>query len=476
MAGLAAILAPSFLPAQITFQRTYGGSWDDEGNSAQQTADGGYVIAGWTESFGAGYCDVYLIKTDARGDTLWTKAYGGLDDDWGTSVQQVTDGGYIIAGCTWSFGAGRDDVYLVKTDADGDTLWTRTFGGTSGDWSSSVQQTTDSGYIIAGATYSFGAGSEDVYLVKTDSVGDTLWTRAYGGAGEEHGWSVRQTADGGYVIAGRTESFGAGDYDVYLIKTDAYGDTLWTRTYGGMLLEESWSVRQTTDSGYIISGYTNSFGAGGCDVYLVKTDAHGDTKWTRTYGGTGNDYGWSVQQTSDSGYIIAGYTTSFGAGAKDVHLIKTDGCGDTLWTRTYGGRDGDYGYSVQRTSDGGYVIAGKTGSFGAGAWDVYLIKTDSLGNVAVAEPKASPTRAPALSLSCEPNPSRGSVTISLSPSIPLSLSPVLRIFDAQGRLVLSYPVRTSSFILHASSLPSGVYLARLDAAGRHASARIVLLQ
>jgi len=186
--------------AQTGWWRTYGGTSTEWGYSAQQTSDGGYIVAGSTGSFGAGYRDVYLIKTNASGDTLWTRTYGGTDDDEGHSVQQTSDGGYVIAGETWSFGAGGD-VYLVKTNASGDTLWTRTYGGTSSDDGFSARQTSDGGYVIAGQTMSFGAGV-DVYLIKTNASGDTLWTRTCGGTNYDCGYWAQQTSDGGYVIAG----------------------------------------------------------------------------------------------------------------------------------------------------------------------------------------------------------------------------------------------------------------------------------
>ncbi len=320
-------------------------------------------------------CVLLLVSTAAAdpGDTLWTRTYGGSGGDRGCSVQQTSDGGYIIAGGTGSFGAGGD-VYLVKTDSCGDTLWTRTYGGSSLDQAFSVQQTPDGGYIIAGDTKSCGAGLFDVYLVKTDSCGDTLWTRTHGGSDEDAGLSVQQTSDGGYIVAGLTVSFGAGSVDFYLLKTDSCGDTLWTRTYGGSDWDEGYSVQQTSDGGYIIVGQTESFGAGARDVYLVKTDSSGDTLWTRTYGGSGYDEGFSVRQTSDGGYIIAGGTNSFGGDYSDLCLLKTASSGDTLWTRTYGGSNFDKAYSVQQTSDGGYIIAGSTSSFGAGSGDVYLVK------------------------------------------------------------------------------------------------------
>ena len=313
----------------------------------------------------------------AQPDTLWTRTFGGPRADHGYSVQQTADNGYIIAGETHSYGAGESDVWLIKTDANGDTLWTKTIGGPHYDDGYSVQQTTDGGYIIAGGTYKFSPlGNWDVYLIKTDASGNTLWTKTFGGTEGDYGYSVQQTTDGGYIIAGYTESYSVGESDVWLIKTDASGNTLWTKTFGGTEKDYGRSVQQTADGGYIIAGYTESYGAGGYDVWLIKTEANGNTLWTKTFGGTDEDKAYSVQQTADGGYIIAGYTASYGAGRYDVYLIKTGADGDTLWTRTFGGTNWDDGYSVQQTADGGYIIAGDTHSYGAGWYDVYLIKTE----------------------------------------------------------------------------------------------------
>jgi hypothetical protein len=372
IALLSAICFTSNASAQTSWWRTYGGPHDDEANSVQQTTDGGYIVAGYTVA------GEYLVKTNTQGDTLWTKTYVDSGLIQANSVQQVADGGYVIAGTS-----GR--VNLIKTSAQGDSLWTRTYGHGSGN---SVQQTTDGGYIIAGW---FNVGNGGVYLIRTDSSGDTLWTRIYGGTNGDWAYSVQQTTDGGYIITGGANLYGVENGDVYLIKTSAQGDTLWTRTYGGTNREWCYSVQQTTDGGYIVAGYTESFGAGGGDVYLIKTDSSGDTLWTRTYGGTSLEVGTSVQQTTDGGYVIAGYTRSFGPGTDrdNVYLIKTSAQGDTLWTRTYGGTNDDWGNSVQQTTDGGYIVAGVTKSFGAGTpdyYNVYLIKTDANGSARIEEP------------------------------------------------------------------------------------------
>jgi hypothetical protein len=380
---------------------TFGGrSVGEYGSSVQQTTDGGYIIAGWSLR------NVYLIKTDDSGTELWSKTFGGSGKDAGHSVQQTTDGGYIIAGWTLSFSTWQADVYLIKTDGSGNELWSRTFGGSRWDGGYSIQQTTDGGYIIAGTTRSFGAGMSDVYLIKTDGSGNELWSKTFGGSSNDYGVSVQQTTDGGYIIAGKTDSFLAAE-DVYLIKTDGSGNELWSKTFGGNDTDVGYSVQQTTDGGYIIAGTTHSFGAGMSDVYLIKTDGSGNELWSKTFGGSSDEYGLSVQQTTDGGYIIAGKTDSFLAD-DDVYLIKTDGSGNELWSKTFGGSDTDVGRSVQQTTDGGYIIAGDTESAGAaGEEDVYLIYYKPDGDEPRPEIKA--------------NGSDGPITVSLSDLVTLTI-------------------------------------------------------
>jgi len=361
-------------PPETAWTKTFGGSGNDHGHSVHQTSDGGYVIAGSTGSYGAGSDDVWLIKTDSSGSMAWNKTFGGSGNDYGHSVQETPDGGYVIAGYTDSYGAGSGDVWLIKADSSGNLAWDKTFGGPSEDHGYSVQQTSDGGYIIAGSTDSYGAGNDDVWLIKADSSGSMAWNKTFGGSGDDYGYSVQETSDGGYVIAGATGSYGAGNDDVWLIKADSSGNGTWDKTFGGSGLDWSHSVRQTSDGGYIIAVSTDSYGAGNDDVWLIRADSSGNVTWDKTFGGSGDDYGHSVQETSDEGYVIAGATGSYGAGNDDVWLIKTDSSGNAVWDKTLGGSNSDYGWLIQQTSDGGYIIAGYTDSYGAGGYDIWLIK------------------------------------------------------------------------------------------------------
>ena len=386
---------PSGPIPQEEWNRTYGGSSDDVGTYGQQTKDGGYIITGYTSSYGADAPfswlikvqhrgDLWLIKTDAEGQKEWDRTYGGLGKDLGFFVQQTKDEGYIIVGGKKSFWIiGSYDLWIIKTDAKGNVLWDRTFGGSGEDLGFSVQQTNDDGYIIAGYT-SFTNGKK-AWIIKIDSQGNKQLDMATGRADSEPA-SIGLTKDGGYIITGYTPSSGSGKEDVWLIKTNSKLHWDWLKTFGGPNRDLGLSVQETEDGGYIIAGLTESFGAGKGDVWLIKTDPKGDLEWDRTFGGSNFDSGASVQQTRDGGYIVTGYntTTIDNVGSYSrlfnsdnigrVWLIKTDSEGIELWNETFGGTRNDWGNSVQETRDGGYIITGVTESYGAGKEDVWLIK------------------------------------------------------------------------------------------------------
>jgi hypothetical protein len=332
--------------------QTFGGGNPEYGRSAIPTVDGGFAVAGSTRSFGAGNYDFWLVKTDALGNHVWNHTYGGSGVDGAYCLIQASDGGYVIIGDTDSFGAGGRDFWLVKTDALGNHVWNHTYGGPVNDIGASVVQTSDGGYLMVGSTYSFGAGGSDFWLVKTDGAGNHQWNHTYGGIAPDQGTSVIQTPDGGYAAAGNTQSFGSGLEDMWLVKTDKQGNHVWNHTYGGSDSEWCYQVAQSAD-GFVMAGATSSFALGPSDAWLVKADRFGNILWNHTYGGAEEERGYSLIQTRDGGYAIAGYTASIGAGQPDLWLVKTDAWGNHQWNQTQGGHYGEYGRAVIQTSDGG---------------------------------------------------------------------------------------------------------------------------
>lgn len=365
--------------AQTQFQLAIGGTGNDYAYSIKRTSDGGYAAAGATTSFGAGSGDFYIVKLNAGGLLQWTRTIGGTGNDEAKFIVQTSDGGYAVAGFTQSFGAGNSDFYIVKLDAGGNLQWSRTIGGPGEDVALAIVQTTDGGYVTAGYTYSFGAGDRDYYIVKLDSSGNLQWNRTVGGTNYEYGETIIQTSDGGYAVAGFTYSFGAGSGDFFIVKLDANGNLRWNRTIGGTDADYCLSIIQTSDGSYAAAGQVNSFGAGSNDFYIVKLDSGGALQWTRSVGGTDLDYGESIIQTTDGGYAIGGLTYSFGAGNQDVYIVKLGAGGNLEWSRTVGGTNADYIESIVQASDGGYVGAGHTYSFGAGDFDMYIVKLDASG-------------------------------------------------------------------------------------------------
>jgi len=341
--------------------KTYGiGS----GNSVQQTNDGGYIITGFT--YLQDSRDLWLIKTNGNGDTLWTKTFDNGDYESGFSVHQTTDNGYITTG------SAGGDLWLIKSDDQGKTLWIKTYGGDNSDTGTDVQETNDVGYIIVGSTKSFGNLSQ-VWLIKTDTNGDTIWTKTFGGVSTDHGHSVQQTTDGGYFIVGSTASLMPNNNvylsDGFIIKTDVNGDTMWTRTFGAHnnLSEYGTLGQETSDGGYIISGVSQNFFplSQRSHMLLIKTNINGDTLWTRTFGdSTLNLVVNSVLQTSDKGYMLIGNELTFNFDIAptlhDVWLFKTNAKGETQWEKALGG---DVGNSIQQTSDGGYIATGSINDY-----------------------------------------------------------------------------------------------------------------
>jgi len=359
--------------------RVFGDVSSDVGYSVVQTSDEGYVILGETQENDQRLGDLWIIKTDQYGQELWNKTYGGIGWETGRQIQKTLDGGFIVVGKTTSFSTTTiENIWLLKTNASGGEEWNVTFGGKQADSGYSVQQTDDEGFILVGQTWSFSTTVDlaDVWLIKTDESGNELWNKTYGGREGDGGFAVVQTHDGGYAVAGDTLSYGKGWADIWLIKTDASGKECWNTTYAYAENEVAWSLQQTRDDGFVMAGFTGDSTDIYGDILLIKTNDLGELLWMRTYGGPGGETGYFVEQTRDGGYVITGTTYSFASGRfdRDLWLLKTDSYGNLVWDKTFGGAYPDTGYCVQQTSDDGYVVVGDTYSFGAGLNDVFLVK------------------------------------------------------------------------------------------------------
>ena len=356
--------------------KTYGNEGIAHAYSVCRTSDGGFAMAGKFRDGEKDDWDVYVVRTDPAGDTLWTRIFGGTGDEIARSLIEAADGGFVIAGRTRPSEDATWSVYLLKTDAHGEKEWIRFYGETEEDFALAVTQASDGGYVLAGGVMGANGETYDACLLKTDGDGKEMWTRTYGGDGGEFATSVAETRDGGYIVGAATESFGEGSLDFYLIRTDETGSTQWARTYGGTEWDVPYEVRQTSDGGFIAAGETKSFGEIGLDVYLVKTDGEGDVEWAENYGGVGRQTAQAVWETSEGDFIVGGYSYEYEEWGQDIYIGRVNRQGEVLWVKTFGGPGRDIAYSIMQAIDGACVIAGEIASGGPGRCGAYLLKID----------------------------------------------------------------------------------------------------
>ncbi len=431
--------------AQIMFEKNYGGTQSDQGLCVRQTSDSGYIITGGTFSYGNGSNDVYLIKTDKYGNLLWSKNYGGPFWDIGIYVIQTSDGGYVVSGNTESFGAGLQDVYIVRTDQFGDTLWTKTFGGLQGETGTSIIEDPDGSFVIVGNTHTFTTSFSSAYILKIDGNGSLIWSKSYDRLGSSSASSIVKNSNNGYVIGGKT-----GDVPslFYLIKINTNGDTIWSKTY-------SWptgnidgaSIIITPDYGYVISG-SIKYPNGEYDLCLLKTDTNGVVLWFKSYGGQGSQNGGSACLTADGGIIMTGKNdTGLKFSKQDsifdglimvdnlmqtktsgnLFLIKTNANGDSLWCHDFGGTDFSYGNEVYLTNDNGFIACG--GITIGTDHNAYLVKTNEFGISKVYENSYN------MNFLIYPNPCKGIFSIKQN-NISNEIC-FLKIFNSTGKMIMN---------------------------------------
>ncbi|MBU0507975.1 T9SS type A sorting domain-containing protein [bacterium] len=365
----------SLAQPDTVWTRHYGGSGEEICRALIETSDGGYALLGQTTTYGAGSRDFWLVRTDPLGQELWTQSYGGSGLEIGYALCETDDGGFILAGQTNSL-PGGNNAWIVRTTAGGDTLWTRKLGGSQRDECYAIAKTPDSGFVCAGYTASYGVAG-DFWLVKLNAAGDSLWSRTYGGSGQDICWTLTQTPDGGFLLGGQTQSFGEAHNtapNFWVVRVNSSGDTLWTRAFGGSGIDVCTSVALMPDSGFIIGGYTQSFGAGREDAWLVRLNTNGDSLWGRTYGTGRSDFCTHVLSGRNGDCFLTGWTTGVSS-ADDYWLLNADTSGAIRWQRTIGGLSPDQCHAAISQGDSFFLMAGGSYSFTSGGQDFWLVKT-----------------------------------------------------------------------------------------------------
>ncbi|MFX1300088.1 MAG: hypothetical protein ACFFDE_04025 [Promethearchaeota archaeon] len=361
------------------WNRTFGGSDPDIGFGVVEVSSGGFACVGETQSSGAGDSDVWLVRTTADGSPLWSQTFGGLYSESGHVVLEVSTGGFAIAGYMQSIDTWSDDIWLLRIGTSGNLLWNKTFGGLSRDRCESLVEVSSGGFALAGTTEYEGTVSGDFWLIRTTGAGAHLWNQTYGGTAQEVCEAMIEVDAGGFLMAGWTTSIGFGAADAWLVRTDANGNLLWSRNYGAKLNDKIYAVTEVSTGGFLLLGATRSYSVGETDVWVIRTDAFGNMVWNQTFSGPGYDDGRSVVELSTGEFALLATTTSYGAGGIDVWLLITNSTGNQLWNQTYGGTDHELGYQLTTVSTGGFAIIGYTRSYGAGQHDLWLLHVTTIG-------------------------------------------------------------------------------------------------
>lgn len=402
-----------FAQPNLEWEKSYGGSGWERAWCIQQTTDAGYIVVGSSTSSDGdvesnnGGTDYWILKLNAAGNLERKKNYGGAELDMAWSVQQTTDGGYIIVGSSKSNSNVVEknglSTWVLKLDMTGNLEWEKHYGKAGVYVGTSIQQTTDGGYVITGHAPSDDGdagrniGEADYWILKLNKAGEIEWEKKHGGSGVDMAASIQQTKEGGYIIAGYARSNNGylkesnGKHDYWILKLDTTGDIEWKKNYGGSGVDMATSIQQTTDGGYIVVGNTRSddrdvgSNKGGFDCWVLKLDTAGNLEWKKSYGGVVNDEAYSIQQTVDGGYIMAGLSLSNAYNEKsnrgfDYWILKLDTIGNLEWQQNYGGSDWERAEAIQQTTDGGYILAGSSksndgdASKNNGGFDYWIVK------------------------------------------------------------------------------------------------------
>jgi len=476
----------------IEWQKCFGGIREDKAYCVELTTDGGYIIAGYTKSsdgnvtLNKGGFDCWVIKLFSNGNIEWQKTFGGSFDEEARAIKQTTDGGYIVVGYSCSNDGdvtgnhGGADYWILKLDASGNIEWQKSLGGTGTDKAYSVEQTNDGGYIIVGYSYSSNGdlvgnyGFSDAWIIKLSADGNIILNKSFGGTEDDVVFFIKKTTGNGYILGGASFSNNIdlsenhGYFDYWILKLDSVGNIIWNKSFGGSYVEEIQSIDQTTDGGYIVAGFSASNTGevvgnhGFFDYWILKLDSVGNIEWNKSFGGTEDDIAYSVQQTVDGEYIVVGQSSSvdgdlqFNHGLSDYWIIKLDTVGNIKWQKTYGGTDIEEAYSIKQTIDGGCIVVGCSRSADGdvsgnhGWYDYWIVKLSHLSFIDN-KIKLFPN------VQVYPNPFVDEIQISNSKNMHMDIL----LYDAMGRIIQK-TMGIGSCLIKTGTIHSGIYFLRTN--------------
>ncbi|MFZ0388830.1 MAG: T9SS type A sorting domain-containing protein [Calditrichia bacterium] len=460
---------------ELLWSKFYGGDSSEAAYSMQKTSDNGFILTGYTKTRGSGNSDLWMLRLDENGDTLWTKVMGDTGRDLGISVCQTTDGGFITAGSTEGPNNTGYDGWLIKSSENGTTEWQKIYGGVSHDVFYAVQQTADGGFILAGSNIAVPGRKSDIWVVRTDEAGAVVWEKRLTRAGADVCYGIEQTSDSGFVLVGRVSVSSSDTSDVWIGKMNVNGDTLWTRTYGGSGTDIAYRATELEDGGFALVGKTDSFGAGASDLWLIRTDHSGNLMWSKTYGSVGKDRGISITELQQGDLLICGETAT-ASQSTDAWVLLTDSNGDTLWTSHLGGPGYEVAYSIEPLSNSQYVLAGYSTTLSGNA-DVWMAKIKTIP-LALESLPATVSGGYKL-FQNYPNPFNPSTTISFS--IPATSPVRLDVFNLAGQKVaalLNTRLSPGEYQIpfNGAELSSGIYTCILQAGSYRESRKMILLK
>lgn len=456
---------------QNSFIRHYGPT-SGQGHSLLINTSGDYIIAG-TQYQGTSHDQFCAYEINLQGDTVRLSNYGTDSLDQANQIIQTFDDGYFIAGYTKDMVSEYRNILIVRTTGNGDVLWRKAIGGQGQESATGVAQINSGDFMLCGRTNFNSHGLFDFLIIKVNANGDTLWTQVIGGSENEEANSIQNTSDGGFIIAGYTESYPVGSKNCYLVKTDEYGDTIWTRSYGGPDDDYLHAVKQTADGGYIMTGVTNSFGVSTENMYAIRTNSIGDTLWTRFYGQAGRwSWGHDIIETADGGFALTGLirTASLNGGS-DLYLVKVDAIGIVEWEHEFKiepsntSYTSSIGHSIVQTSDGGFAIAGRW--FNASTFEVLLIKTEADGSVGVGEISN------AIATEFFPNPFSDYTTVKFNN--PAGEPFTMNLYSSNGQLIMAKTnLRANQLVIERANLANGLYHVVLHSRLHNFSGRLIV--